>query len=671
MHSEMDKSTQARWFNPAIAALLTFVCLAAAASGQNPAALLAPVAPLSNPAAQAVVDRLAAMGSGLPDGAWRYHAGDLAHGEDPALDDSAWPVGQGTYDTPDGSVWFRRTLVLPKTFQGYPLDGVRLFFQFHAKAHGATPEILYVNGRRLALGEDLEPEELAITPGETLHIAVKVLQTAGDKHITPASYILRFPAARPNPADLGDELRAAAALLPALVPAAALAAQLKLLNDAALAVDLRALDSGDAAAFDASLLRARSILDPLRPLIRKTSILQTGNSHIDTAWLWPESETVDVVRRTYSTALQLMPEYPNYTFSQSAALYSQWMQEKYPQIFADMKQRTREGRWELVGGMWVEPDLNMPDGESLVRQLLLGKTYFRTQMGVDVHIGWNPDSFGYNWQLPQIYKRSGVDYFVTQKMGWNDTNHLPLKIFWWQSPDGSRVLTYFPNAYHENTDPVDEAQELAKAAMLVPGDNTIMRLYGVGDHGGGPTRVMLDDIDHSMRPDALLPRVSYSTAGHFFSTVESNLADPASAPVWNYRTFADGKATMPPFQGGPLQIPVWNDELYLEFHRGVFTSQAQHKRNMRVAEEQMLNAEKWASLSWLGGQAYPGDALNEAWKKVLVNQFHDLAAGSGIAVIYSATTIRCARPPQRSPGNPSTTLPRTPIPAPRRIRFRC
>lgn len=636
MNAGIEKLTRARWFDAAIAVLLAMVCIAAAANGQNPLALVAPVAPLSNPAAQAVVDRLAAMGSGLPDGAWRYHAGDLAHGEDPALDESAWQVGQGTYDSPDGSIWFRRTLVIPKTFQGYPLDGVRLFFQFHAKAHGATPEILYVNGRRLALGEDLEPEELAITPGESLHIAVKVLQTAGDKHITPASYILRFPDIRPNPADLGDDLRSASALLPALTSdAATLASEQKLLNDAALAVDLHALDAGDSAGFDASLVRARAMLDPLRPLIRKTTILQTGNSHIDTAWLWPETETVDVVRRTFSTALQLLPEYPHYTFSQSVALYGSWMQDKYPEIFAQMKQRTQEGRWEPVGGMWVEPDLNMPDGESLVRQLLIGKAFFRTQMGVDIHIGWNPDSFGYNWQLPQIYKRSGVDYFVTQKMGWNDTNHLPLKLFWWQSPDGSRVLTYFPNAYHESTNPVDESQEMAKAAMLAPGDNTIMRLYGVGDHGGGPTRVMLDDIEHSTRPDALMPKVSFSTAGNFFSSVQSNLADAATAPVWTYKTVAEDQAKLPAYQGGPLNIPVWNDELYLEFHRGVFTSQAAHKRSMRVSEENTLDAEKWASLAWLGGQTYPAEPLQEAWKKVLVGQFHDSAAGSGIAVIYA------------------------------------
>ena len=127
-----------------------------------------------------------------------------------------------------------------------------------------------------------------------------------------------------------------------------------------------------------------------------------------------------------------------YTYTQSAAAYNEWMAQKYPDMNAEIKQRIKEGRWEIVGGMWVEPDLNMPDGESLVRQLLIGKRWYQKEYGVDVRIGWNPDSFGYNWQLPQIYKKSGVDYFVTQKMAWNDTNQLPFKLFWWESPDGAR-----------------------------------------------------------------------------------------------------------------------------------------------------------------------------------------------------------------------------------------
>ena len=144
----------------------------------------------------------------------------------------------------------------------------------------------------------------------------------------------------------------------------------------------------------------------------------------------------------------------------SSARTYEWMQEKYPDLFSQIEQRIKEGRWEIIGGMWVEPDLNMPDGESLVRQILVGKRYFQKNFGVDVKIGWNPDSFGYNYQLPQIYKKSGIDYFMTTKMMWNETNKLPLKLFWWQAPDGSRVLTYFPNGLGDDINPVHIADEL-------------------------------------------------------------------------------------------------------------------------------------------------------------------------------------------------------------------
>ena len=203
---------------------------------------------------------------------------------------------------------------------------------------------------------------------------------------------------------------------------------------------------------------------------------------------------MDVVKRTFGTALQLMYEYPQYTYTQSAAQYNEWMAEKYPDMNAEIAQRIKEGRWEVVGGMWVEPDLNMPDGESLVRQLLVGKRWYKQAYGVDVRIGWNPDSFGYTWQLPQIYKKSGVDYFVTQKMTWNDTNQLPFKLFWWESPDGSKVLAYFPHDYaNGDLSPVRLSDDLVTARKRATGMTDMMDLYGIGDHGGGPTRAILDE----------------------------------------------------------------------------------------------------------------------------------------------------------------------------------
>jgi len=247
------------------------------------------------------------------------------------------------------------------------------------------------------------------------------------------------------------EFLSAALLVPSLAPGDG--AQMATLNGAIAAVNLKALDHAAAGSpitksesqfeFDVSLKAAHTKLEGLLPLMQTATFHLTGNSHIDAAWLWPWTETVDVVKRTFGTALQLMYEYPEYTYTQSAAQYNEWMAQKYPDMNAEIARRIKEGRWEVVGGMWVEPDLNMPDGESLVRQLLVGKRWYKQAYGADVRIGWNPDSFGYTWQLPQIYKKSGVDYFVTQKMTWNDTNQLPFKLFWWSRRMGRRCWLIF------------------------------------------------------------------------------------------------------------------------------------------------------------------------------------------------------------------------------------
>ena len=220
-----------------------------------------------------------------------------------------------------------------------------------------------------------------------------------------------------------------------------------------------------------------------------------------------------------------MHEYPGYTYTQSAAAYNDWLANKYPEINDEIKQRIQEGRWEVVGGMWVEPDLNLPNGESIARSILIGKRWYKEHYGVDVRIGWNPDSFGYDWQLPQIYKKSGIDYFVTQKMSWNDTNPLPLKLFWWQSPDGSKVLTYFPRGYgNQNLSPVRLSGDLAQARILAPGMTEMMDLYGVGDHGGGPTRDVLDQGERWMQPDKIAPKMEFGTALSFFTSVGKQIA---------------------------------------------------------------------------------------------------------------------------------------------------
>jgi alpha-mannosidase len=646
--------------------------------------------------AQAVIDRLSSLRE-LPDGVWKLHAGDLAHGEAVNLDESDWQPIAVKSKAPNDALWFRQNWQVPETLHGYDLTGARIWFQFHAIANGPMPEILYFNGRRVAMGDDLEPVVLfeGAKPGDKVTVAVKLLHTVDVKTFRGATLKVDFPDGRPNPEDLREEFLSAALLVPALAPNDA--AQMIALGDAIRTVDLAALDAHDQGKFDLSLRAAHAKLEALKPLLQQVTYHLTGNSHIDAAWLWPWTESVDVVKRTFGTALQLMYEYPDYTFTQSAAAYNEWLADKYPEMNAEIARRIKEGRWEIVGGMWVEPDLNMPDGESLVRQLLVGKRWYKQAYGVDVRIGWNPDSFGYTWQLPQIYKKSGIDYFVTQKMAWCDTNQLPFKFFWWESPDGSKVLTYFPHDYaNDNLNPVRLARDFTIAQKQAAGLPGILDLYGVGDHGGGPTRAVLDEglhwergnpvgaaavgssiaaiiglpcfvsgqdftnrgetlqgqqeasgHDFSRAADALstnralapaglsnchvTPKYEFGTAQSYFSSIEKQVAP--ESPVWDYASIAKGYTPPPPVPG-KVNIPTWKSELYFEYHRGVMTTQANHKRNMREAEVEVLDAEKWASLAWLDGREYPGKELTEDWKKVLFNQFHDLAAGSGIGVIY-------------------------------------
>jgi alpha-mannosidase len=628
----------------------TLALVPAVASAQTSARKRAqgpPPVPLTPKAAQ-VLDTLDSLNV-LSLERWRFEVTDMPHAEGAIFDDSKWQqapeqaeLSKRGFTLAGDAVWFRTTLTVPTLLHGYDLTGARVWFQFHVDANGPVPMIVYFNGRRVAMGEDLEPIVLEdnLHPGDRVVIAVKALHTVDKKIFTGADATIDFAEGRPNPLGFATEARCAQVLLPSVAPTDTEAPPA--LNAAVEKVSLDALSKGDQKAFDASLWDAQAALAQLRPVMSSAFVRITGNAHIDAAWLWPWTETVDVARRTFATALQLMQEYPGYTFSQSAAAYSEWIEEKYPDEFKQIQEEVKAHRWELVGGMWVEPDLNMPGGESLVRQLLVGKRYFQQKFGVDVRVGWNPDSFGYNWQLPQIYKKSGVDYFVTQKMWWNDTNPLPLKLFWWQGPDGSRVLAYFPHDYVNEIEPLKIARDFAAARVLNPGTDEMMHLYGVGDHGGGPTRAMLDAANSWMYPAVgpdnkpappRAPVLSYSISQTFFSDVEKKL-DTAHSPVWNYATLAAGNTTLPTPPTGEFALPVWNDELYLEYHRGVFTTQAAHKANMRSSEDWLLDAEKWSTIAWLGGSSYPENKLNEAWKKVLFNQFHDLAAGSGIAVIY-------------------------------------
>jgi alpha-mannosidase len=598
---------------------------------------------------KATLDRLGAL-TRQAETEWRFHD-DVPHPEDPWLNDSGWGVfkvknenGPGGKNANEehwsGTRVFRRWIQIPEKINGYPTQGSRVSIDLRFGSPDSLKITVFSNEAILYRGsdDDILPMLLSANtqPGQKFLVAARVVGgDAVQSEFFHSELMIEPPHTRPDPAFLRTEILAARPIITAYEGGKA--ERQKELDAAVKAVDFSPLDRGDQAGFDASLKQTQVKLEVLKPWLQHFNIRIVGNSHIDMAWLWPWTETVEVVRNTFQSVLDLMREYPDFKFTMSSARTYEWMQEKYPDLFKQIEQRVKEGRWEIIGGMWVEPDLNMPDGESLVRQLLVGKRWYKQAYGVDVRIGWNPDSFGYTWQLPQIYKKSGVDYFVTQKMTWNDTNQLPFKLFWWESPDGSKVLSYFPHDYaNNNLSPVRLSNDLATARKRATGMTDMMDLYGIGDHGGGPTRAILDQGFHWAQPSVppkVMPNIQFGTAQTWFSTVEKLVAPESKE--WNYQSIAKGYTAPPaPAVAGEMGIPTWKSELYFEYHRGVMTTQANHKKNMRDSEEEVLNAEKWASLAWLDGRAYPGSELTEDWKKVLFNQFHDLAAGSGIGVIY-------------------------------------
>jgi alpha-mannosidase len=558
---------------------------------------------------------------------WRSHA-DVPHPEDPALNDSDWGVltvnnisegggGHANEEHWTGTRVFRRWIQIPEKINGYATQGseVRLDLRF------GSPDSLIItvfsNDAVLYRGDDDNILPVLLTenaqPGQKFLVAARVVARDDEEfEFFHSELAIEPPPARPDPELLRTEILAARPIIAAYEDGKAQHEQQ--LDAAVRAIDFSLLDKGDQAGFDASLKAAHTKLEVLKPWLQQFTIRVVGNSHIDMAWLWPWTETVEVVRNTFQSVLDLMREYPDFKFTMSSARTYEWMQEKYPDLFHQIEQRVKEGRWEVIGGMWVEPDLNMPDGESLVRQILVGKRYFQKNFGVDVKIGWNPDSFGYNYQLPQIYKKSGMDYFVTQKLLWaHEFTVFPYKLFWWQAPDGSRLLTYFPHDYAGGIDAEPLGTDLSIWMPSIYGPKLtdspeMMHLYGVGDHGGGPTRVMLDHAEQLRAPDTVFPKLQFSFARDFFSDMEKKLPS--------------------------MQVPTWDGELYFAYHRGVFTTQAETKRRIRRAEENVLNAEKFASLALLFGRPYPQDEMEQTWKNLLFDHFHDIMPGSGIAVNY-------------------------------------
>ena len=341
---------------------------------------------------------------------------------------------------------------------------------------------------------------------------------------------------------------------------------------------------------------------------RKSSaeVTAIGHAHIDTAWLWPLDQTIKKCGRTFACMVNLMDEYKDYVFGASAACHYEFVKLYYPDLYLKVKEKIASGRWEVQGGMFVEPDCNVTSGESQIRQFLYGKNFFKDEFGIEIKNLWVPDTFGYSANLPQIIKGCGCDYFVSQKISWNDTNKFPYHTFYWQGIDGSRVLCHFP--------PEDGYNSSMSVKSLCYGENNyneiavnneFISLYGMGDGGGGPSAEYVERALR-MRDFEGAPKVKFGRADEFFER----------ASKYN-------------------DYPKWVGELYLELHRGTLTSQAKNKFFNRKFEQKLVELENlYARLSL---KEYPADVLNELWKTLLINQFHDILPGSSIHKVYEDT----------------------------------
>ncbi|HET6965530.1 MAG TPA: glycoside hydrolase family 38 C-terminal domain-containing protein [Acidimicrobiales bacterium] len=339
-----------------------------------------------------------------------------------------------------------------------------------------------------------------------------------------------------------------------------------------------------------------------------------GHAHIDTAWLWPVRETRRKCARSFANQLRLLERYPEHHFVCSQAVQYQWVKEDHPGLYEQIRARVADGRWEPVGGMWVEADCNIPSGESLVRQFVHGKRFFLQEFGVETHEMWIPDVFGYPPALPQIARQAGVTALITQKMSWNDTNPFPHSTFWWEGHDGSRVLAHFPPAATYNGN-VTVAELLNDARGFKDGDRSARTLYpfGYGDGGGGPSAHQLESARRLADVDGL-PRLAMGGVDSFLASVRDEAAD--------------GLAT-------------WVGELYLETHRATSTTHADVKLGNRRGEEALRAAEMWSVAAVLDG---PGTdrtnrTLDPLWKLLLLNQFHDIIPGSSIAWVYRDAAV--------------------------------
>lgn len=569
----------------------------------------------------------------LPIPAFRFIERDVPGAHRPELDDADWwefRVGErwGGYDV---TAWFRAWVDIPAEWRGG-----RVYAQFlvgpRDGGRSTAETMLYVNGEPLQ-GIDVWHEDAWLPPeataGGRVHIALKawsgVLGVPERRHFRLARLAL---VDRPT-----EELyhRALAALesVEQLDPNDLRRVRLLgALNAAWLLIDWSAPGSPG---FYASAAEAGDALEEelgriAEPPGNRPRVLGVGHAHLDLAWLWRLGHSRQKAARTFATALHLMRQYPEYRFMHSTPQLYELLRQDEPGLFERVRERVAAGQWEVTGGMWVEADTNLAGGEALIRQLLHGTRYMREQFGVESRLLWLPDVFGYTAALPQIARGCGIEAFLTSKISWSQVNRFPHDTFRWRGLDGTELLTHFVTAPERGSPYYTYNGEIRPADVKGIWDNyrqkdvndELLMLFGWGDGGGGPTREMLESA-RALANLPGMPTVAHDHGEPYFERLRERLRG--------------------------RELPVWDGELYLEYHRGTYTSQAASKRANRKSELLYREAEWLSALADVltGGSRYPRAELDEGWKLILRNQFHDILPGSSIRQVYEDSMADYAR----------------------------
>ena len=559
----------------------------------------------------------------------RYKKGKYLYIEEVEAAKEPWKdfeQGKEKWYGPDSHYWFRAEYTVPEEMEGQTIR-LQLKTQIDEWDDGKNPQFLLFLDGEIVQGLDMNHRTVCldkeVIPGRkmrfdiqaytgTLHsefeMIMNILQV--DLKIEKLYYDLVIPLRAFDRMDKDDKNRKDIETI---------------LNNAINRLDLRTPYSEafyqSAAAADAYLEKAL-----YEDMTGYDDVIATciGHTHIDVAWWWTVEQTREKVARSFATVLKLMDEYPNYKFMSSQPQLYVFLKERYPELYERVKEKINEGRWEAEGGMWLEADTNLTSGESLVRQFMHGKKFFEQEFGIDSKVLWLPDVFGYSGALPQIMKKCGIDYFMTTKLAWNQINKIPYDSFNWKGIDGSAVFTHLITTLgvgQRTDDFFTTYNGMLHPDAIMGGweryqnkdiNNDILVSYGYGDGGGGPTREMLETSLRMEKGIKGIPKVRQEFSKTYFTELHERIKD-------NRR------------------LPVWEGELYFEYHRGTYTSMARNKRANRKSENMMMDLEFFSVLAADKGMAYPYADLDRMWKVILLNQFHDILPGSSIHEVYEVT----------------------------------